>query len=176
MLKLLLECGPIVIFFATYKSADIFKATLLMVITTCISLCISYMIDKKISLPLLISGIILLISGILTLVIGDPKYIKMKPTIVYIIFGFALYIGYVKKQPLMKPILSSVWQMDDYHWLVFSMRFAYYFFSMALVNEYVWRNYSEKHWVNFKVFGMLPITLVFLLIQLPFLLRNQKKS
>ena len=176
MLKLLVEFGPIVVFFATYKLGDIFKATLWMVVVTVISLIISYIIDRKLSIPLMLSGATLLIAGSITLISGDPTYIKMKPTAVYLVFGFILYIGYLKKRPFIKHVLGSAFSMNDTHWLVVSLRFAFYFFGMAIVNECVWRNFSEGFWVNFKVFGAVPITLVFILFQVPFLLRNKQDN
>lgn len=173
MLKLLVEFGPIVVFFATYKYGDIFKATLYMVVVTIVSLGVSYIIDKKLSMPLMISGITLLLSGSVTLLSGDPSYIKMKPTIVYSIFGLILYLGYMKDRPFIKSVLGSAFTMKDIHWMVVSRRFAFYFFGMAAVNEIVWRNFEESFWVNFKVFGAVPITLVFIMFQVPFLLRHK---
>jgi len=176
MLKLLVEFGPIIVFFATYKYADIFKATLYMVIVTVVSLIVSYIIDRKLSVPLMISGAILLLSGSITLISGNPAYIKMKPTIVYLIFGIILYVGYIKNRPFIKHVLGSAFSMNDSNWLVISLRFAYYFVGMAIVNELVWRNFSESFWVNFKVFGAVPITLIFIIFQIPFLLRNKQDN
>lgn len=176
MFKLLLEFGPVVVFFATYKYADIFKATLYMVIVTSASLVISYLIDKKLSLPLMISGFILLVSGGVTLFSGDPSYIKMKPTIVYAIFTLAIYIGYWKNNPLLKNIMGGVISMNHSHWMTFSLRFGHYFLFMAITNELIWRNFSENFWVNFKVFGALPITMIFFITQVPFLMRNKQDN
>ncbi len=175
MLKLLLEFGPIVVFFATYKQANIFFATSCMVVVTIVSLIISYLIDKRISMPLLISGSILLVSGSITLISGDAMYIKMKPTIVYLVFASILLIGVMQEKPFIKAILSHAFKMDDKHWLVLGKRFAGYFFMMAVVNELVWRNYSEDFWVNFKVFGAVPITMIFIALQIPFLKQHAKK-
>ena len=176
MLKLLIEFGPIVVFFATYKYADIFKATLWMVLVTILSLIVSYIIDKKLSMPLMISGVTLLLSGAVTLISGDPTYIKMKPTIVYAVFGMILAVGYMKNKPFIKAVLGSAFKMNDSNWLIVSLRFAYYFFGMAVVNELVWRTQSESWWVNFKVFGAVPITFVFIMFQIPFLLRNKQDA
>lgn len=173
MLKLLVEFGPIIVFFATYKYADIFKATLCMVVVTILSLIVSYVIDKKISMPLMISGVTLLITGSVTLISGDPMYIKMKPTAVYLVFGGILYFGYWKNKPLIKHVLGSAFRMNDDNWLIVSLRFGHYFLGMAITNEIVWRNFSESFWVNFKVFGAVPITFIFIMFQIPFLLRNK---
>lgn len=174
-MKLLLEFGPIIVFFATYKQANIFVATLLMVVVTVISLIISYMIDKKISLPLLISGGLLLASGSITLLSGDSSYIKMKPTLVYIIFSSILMFSAIKKNPIMKNILGTAFSMRDIYWITLSKRFSFYFLAMAIVNEIVWRNYTENTWVNFKVFGAVPITAIFMISQIPFLRKHAKK-
>ena len=176
MLKLLVEFGPILVFFATYKYADIFKATLYMVIVTAISLVVSYLIDRKLSLPLMISGVVLLISGSITLFSGDPSFIKMKPTIVYSLFGLILYVGYFMKKPLIKSVLGSAFTMTETNWMVMTRRFAFYFFAMAMINEFIWRNFSENFWVNFKVFGAVPITLIFVFTQAPFLMQNKQDN
>ncbi len=176
MLKFLLELGPIIVFFATYKYSNIFIATLLMLIVTTICLIISYLIDKKLSMALLISGGILLLLGCLTLLSGDSKFIKMKPTIVYIIFAIALYGGIIKNKLILKEMLSHSVSMSDIHWLILSKRFSGYFIFMAILNEVIWRNYSESFWVNFKVFGAAPLTLVFILTQMPFIFHNSKKN
>lgn len=175
MLKLLLEFGPIVVFFATYKQSDIFVATMWMVSVTVIAFIVSYSIDKKISVPLLISGGILLVSGSVTLLSGDSSYIKMKPTLVYLIFASILLFGIFNKKPFAKTILSHAFSMEDIHWMVLSKRFAFYFFMMAIINEIVWRNFSEDNWVNFKIFGALPITVLFGAFQIPFIQKHARK-
>lgn len=176
MLKLLLELGPIVVFFATYKQSDIFSATFSMVVVTVVSLIISYMVDKKISMPLLISGGILFISGGFTLLSGDASYIKMKPTLVYMIFASILTFGIVKQKPFAKTIFGHAFSMEEIYWMILSRRFAFYFFMMALVNEIVWRNFSEEIWVNFKIFGAVPLTLIFIIFQVPFLHKHATKK
>ncbi len=176
MIKLLLEFGPLVVFFATYKYSDIFMATLLMVTVTTMSLFVSYMIDKRISMPLLISGFVLLLSGCVTLISGDPSYIKMKPTIVYMVFCGILIVGALNKKSFVKNLLGNIFIMEEKYWLTLSRRFAAYFFAMAIINEIVWRNYSESFWVNFKIFGAVPITFLFVLTQVPFLQKHNTKS
>jgi intracellular septation protein len=151
-------------------------ATKLMIIVTMFCLLISYLIDKKISVPLLLSALILICSGTFTILTGDSKYIKMKPTIVYLVFSAALYIGALKNMPLIQNVLGGVVSMKQEHWLNLSKRFAVYFLAMAIINEIVWRNFSDGIWVSFKVFGALPITFLFVLLQIPFLLRNQNTN
>jgi intracellular septation protein len=172
MFKLFVEFGPIIVFLVTYKFSNIFMATVLMIFVTILCLLLSYLIDKKISVPLLISAGILLFSGGITLFTGDPKYIKMKPTIVYLIFSIALYVGALKNKPIIQGVLGGVFSLSQENWLNLSKRFAIYFLGMALANEFIWRNYSESTWVKFKVFGAFPLTLLFVAFQLPFILRN----
>lgn len=176
MLKLLVEFGPIIVFFATYKFSNIFTATLIMLIVTLLGLILSYIIDRKISMPLLISGSILLTSGSVTMISGDPSYIKMKPTIVNLAFGSILVYGIMRGQGFMKYVFAAAIKLSDQNWIVLSKRFALYFFTIALVNEFVWRNFSESFWVDFKVFGFVPLTLLFVLSQTPFIYKKQSKT
>ncbi len=176
MLKLIVEFGPIIVFFATYKYSDIFMATMLMLAVTGIGLIISYIIDRRISVPLLISGSVLLATGSITLISGDPKFIKMKPTIVNLVFGLILLFGTFRKAGLIKYVFAAAIKMTDESWLILSKRFAYYFIIMALINEYVWRNFHEDFWVNFKVFGFVPLTILFIILQAPYIFKNQIKD
>ncbi len=173
MLKLLVEFGPIIVFFSTYKYSDIFVATMLMLAVTAIGLVVSYIIDRKISMPLLISGSVLLATGSITLISGDPKFIKMKPTIVNLVFGVILLIGVLRGNGLVKYVFAAAIKMADQCWLVLSKRFSAYFLIMAIINEIVWRNFSEEYWVNFKIFGFVPLTMLFILTQAPFIYKNQ---
>jgi len=173
MIKLFVEFGPVVVFLITYKYSDILLATKLMILVTIFCLLLSYVIDRKISVPLLLSAIILIVLGSITVLTGDSEYIKMKPTIVYVIFSCALYIFAKKERPLIKDLFGPVVSLKQEHWLILSKRFAGYFLSMAVVNEIVWRNFSDGVWVSFKVFGAFPITILFVALQIPFIMRNQ---
>lgn len=173
MIKIFVEFGPLVVFLITYKYSDILLATKLMILVTIFCLLLSYLIDKKISIPLLLSAFILILLGSITIFTGNPEYIKIKPTIVYVIFSAALYTAALKNKPLIKDILGNVINISDANWLILSKRFAFYFFAMAIINELVWRNFSTDTWVNFKVFGALPITCIFVGLQIPFIVRHQ---
>jgi intracellular septation protein len=176
MLKLLVEFGPIIVFFATYKFSNIFFATMLMLVVTVTGLIVSYLIDKKISMPLLISGVVLLTTGTLTLAIGDSRFIKMKPTIVYLAFCGILFYGVFKKKGFIQFVFGSLIKVKEEAWIELSKRFGMYFLLMAILNEFVWRNYSESFWVSFKVFGFAPITFIFVLCQIPYLYKHQIKD
>lgn len=173
MLKLFVELGPIFVFFATYKYSDIFVATLSMLVVTIGGLIVSYIIDRKISFPLLVSGLVLLGTGTLTLINEDPMFIKMKPTIVYFVFGAILFIGAMRKQGFMKHVFSAAMKLPNDSWIVLSRRFSYFFFFLALFNEIIWRNFDEQFWVDFKVFGFAPVIFLFVLSQVPYIYKHQ---
>jgi len=176
MLKLLVELGPIIVFFATYKYSNIFVATMLMLLVTVSGLIVSYIIDKKISIPLMVSGVVLLTTGSITIISKDAAFIKMKPTIVYLVFAAILFYGYVKKQGYMKHVFSAALKLEEEIWVNLSFRFSMFFFFLAVLNEVIWRRYSEEFWVNFKVFGFGPIIFLFVAVQIPYLYKNQTKD
>lgn len=176
MLKLLLESGPLLIFLLTYKNSDLLLATKIMIISTVLFLIISYLIDRKISIPLLVSGIILVIMGGITIFTGDTTYFKMKPTIAYVIFAIVLWIGLFFHQLFIKYLFNAIFELDEEHWAVITKRFVLLFLGLAVLNELVWRNYSESFWVNFKVFGVLPLCSIFFMLQIPFIKKHNKKK
>lgn len=176
MLKLLLDLIPVITFFITYKCANMHKATIIMMASNCVALYIYYVVYKRLSFILLISAGVLFVTGITSVILHDYKYVKMKPTIMYVMLAASLYISCIKKDPLVKNILSSIYKLDDKHWITLSRRCAHYCVLIAIANELTWRYCSESFWVHFKVFGIFPITVLFLLTQLPLILRNQKNT
>lgn len=174
--KLILEFIPFIVFLLTYKNADLLYAAGVMSVVTMVCLTISYVIDKKISSMLLISGILLITTGSISIFTGDPKYFKMKPTIVYLIFASILWFGLRVKKFFVKEGFGMAFDMDDNNWAIITKRFIVFLVFLALLNEIIWRNFDESFWVNFKVFGAVPISLLFMIMQMPFLRRNSKKS
>lgn len=175
-MKLLLELGPLLVFFATYKYAGIMTATMALLTTSVASLVISYLIDGKFSTPLIISSVILMITGSITLMSGNTTFIKVKPTIVYLIFAVSLFVSNYFNKPLLKAALGQALKLKASAWRILSLRFAVYFIVMASLNEVIWRNLSEEIWVQFKVFGALPLTILFILSQMPFMIRNSENE
>ncbi len=173
MLKFLSEFGPLIAFFVAYKYGNIQIAAFYMLIASVVGIGICYLIERKIQTFSLISSGVLLVSAGFTLISGNPVFIKIKPTILYVIFGGTFLVSALQKRPLMKYLLSGAISLQEKSWHILSYRFSFFFLLMAIVNELVWRNYTEAAWVKFKVFGALPITLLFILLQLPFLLRNK---
>ncbi len=167
--KLVLELGPLVVFFLLNYKAGIFAATGGFMIATVISLTMSKILLGKIAIMPLVTGVFVMVFGGLTLYLADDLFIKLKPTIVNCIFGSILLGGLAFKVPLLKPLLGDAFPLDDEGWVKMTFRWGLFFFFLALVNEVVWRNFSTDVWVNFKVFGIMPITMLFAGSQVYFL-------
>jgi len=174
-LKIALDMGPLAVFFIAYRLYGVQAATVAIMAATFFSLALTYWIERKISPMPLISGVIIAIFGTLTIIFHDNSFIKMKPTMVNIIFASILLIGLSFKKPLLKYALGSALELSDKGWQVLSLRWGLFFLFLAGLNEYIWRNYTEDFWVNFKVFGMLTLTMVFSLLQLPLIKKYGKE-
>lgn len=175
MLKFITEFAPLIIFFISYKVAGIFEATLYMLIASSIGLLITYTYKRKVNIINLVSTCLLCISASLTLLSGNTIFIKMKPTILYCLFAIIFFTTNFKWQPAAKYILGKSIQLEkEEQWYILNSRFMWFLLSMAIINEFIWRNFDENIWVNFKVLGIMPITIIFILMQIPFLKKNQK--
>lgn len=173
MIKLLTEFGPLIAFFIGYKYGGIQGATLFMLVTSIVTTTTCYLLERKLHTFSLVSSGVLLVSATITLISGNPMFIKIKPTILYIIFGGTFFISALRERPFLKYLLGSTLPLKEESWITLSYRFAVFFLLMAIVNEFVWRNFEEITWVKFKVFGAIPITIIFILMQIPFLMKNK---
>jgi intracellular septation protein len=177
--KFLYDYLPLIVFFVCYKfskAADpLITATIYMVITTFIALIVAYVLTKKIPMVALFSGTILGIFGGLTIFLKDDIFIKIKPTIINLLFATILLYGFFAKKPFLSYLLGEQVKMDDRAWLALSARWACFFILLAALNEIIWRNFSTDFWVQFKVFGMMPISMIFTISQVPFMIREMKK-
>jgi len=177
MLKFFAEFGPIAAFFVGYNNNGILTATLYMLISSVIGVIIIYVMEKKINMVNIISSGLLLISSSLTLFSGNSVFIKMKPTILYIVFALVFLITNFKWQPATKIVFGKAISFkEEAKWRQLNIRFMLFFMVMAITNEIIWRNFAEETWVNFKVFGTLPITLLFMITQMPFIVRNKVET
>lgn len=182
LLKLALELGPLgIFFFANSRGAQlmetfpalsavgepIFLATAAFMIAISISLSVSYALTRHLPVMPMVSGVVVLVFGALTLYLQDDLFIKLKPTIVNVMFGSVLLGGLVFGKSLLAYVFDSAFKLDEEGWRKLTLRWGLFFFALALLNEYVWRNYSTDFWVDFKVFGIMPITMVFTMLQLP---------
>jgi intracellular septation protein len=174
MIKFITELAPLLAFFIGYKQADMQTATIYMVIASVLGLAIYFAIYRKLEKVTLISSGILLVTALITIATDNLTFIKMKPTILYSIFAGVLLFGIFNKRPILKYLLGTAIQLkDDATWYILSYRFVWFFAVLAIANEIIWRFYSDEIWVNFKVFCILPITLIFILSQMPFLYKNK---
>ena len=168
LLKFITDFGPLLVFFFFYYNND--KSLIIaippFIIATIISLALVWILEKKIPMVPLISGILITFFGGLTIYFDNPIFIYIKPTIINILFGLALLFGkYFTNEPILKKILGKSIILADEGWNILTKRWIIFFFSLALLNEIVWRTQSEEFWVNFKVWGLLPITFVFTAFQ-----------
>ena len=170
LLKFITDFGPLLIFFTFYyqNEKNLQVAIPPFIIATIIAIIVVWMLEKKIPMVPLIGGIFITFFGGLTIYFDNPIFIYIKPTIINILFGLGLIFGkYFTQEPLLKKMLGKSMHLSDEGWQVLNQRWVYFFFGLALLNEIVWRTQSEEFWVNFKVWGILPITFIFTAIQIP---------
>lgn len=166
-LKLALEIGPLATFFIVNAKVDIFWATGSFMVAIVLSLSITWMLEKRLPTLPLVTGIFVLVFGGLTIYLHDDLFIKLKPTIVNTLFALILFGGLLWGKTFLKNVMGSMFSMTDQGWRILTFRWALYFVVLAILNECVWRNTTTDMWVNFKVFGIMPLTIIFSLFQLP---------
>jgi intracellular septation protein len=189
-LKFVLDIGPLILFFfanarpafflpavapimpagiAGGAHAGIFVATAVFMIAIVVALIISWVMTRRLPLMPVVSAIIVLVFGSLTLFLQDETFIKLKPTMIYLLFAAVLFGGHVFDKPLLAMVFDSVFHLTSKGWRILNLRWAFFFLGMAVLNEIVWRTQTTDTWVTFKVFGVLPITFIFGALQLPLL-------
>lgn len=167
--KLALELGPLVVFFIANARADIFVATAWFMGAMVISLLLSWLILKKVAVMPLVTGVVVLVFGGLTLWLQDDTFIKMKPTITNVLFGSVLLGGLLFGQSLLKYVFGEVYKLRPEGWWRLTLNWGIFFFVLAVINEVLWRNFSTEIWISFKVWGVMPLTVLFSMSQLPLL-------
>lgn len=169
LLKFLTDFGPLIIFFYFYYDSgkDLKVAIPPFIVATLLALAIVWVLEKTIPKVPLLSGILITLFGGLTIYFDNPIFIYIKPTIINILFGCALLFGkYFTKEPVLKKLMGKSIALTEEGWEALNKRWVYFFFGLALLNEIVWRTQSEEFWVNFKVWGLLPITFIFTAFQI----------
>jgi intracellular septation protein len=174
--RLVTDFGPLLLFFAVYRVAGIYAATTVVIAAAIAALGVGYWLDRKISPVPLFTAVVIAVLGGLTLYLRDPTFIKMKPTLVYGLIAASLLTSEIIGKPLIKTVMGASISLSDAHWRILAWRFAVFFFAMAVINELIWRNFSESSWVNYHTFGALALTLGFSLAQVPFLLKHQRED
>ena len=160
-LKFLVEFGPLIVFFLGNAKYGIFFATGAFMVATIVSLVISRLLFKHIATMPLITGVFVMIFGGLTIWLQNETFIKLKPTIVNLMFASILFGGLYFGRLFLKLVMGEVFEMKDEGWHKLTIRWGVFFVMLAVLNEFVWRNFSTDMWVNFKVFGIMPLTLIF---------------
>ena len=187
MLKMALEIGPLLVFFfgnlrgewlaKTFPALSVVGgplliATALFMVATVISLIVSKIVFKHLPIMPFVSGIVVMVFGSLSIWLQDETFIKMKPTIVNTLFGVVLLGGLLFGKSLLGYVFNAAFQLDDEGWKKLTLRWGIFFLFLAVLNEVVWRNFSDAVWVNFKVWGTMPITILFTLAQMPLIMRH----
>lgn len=187
LLKFVLELGPLVVFFfansrgewlartfpvLTEFGGPIFIATGLFMIATALALSASWILTRTLPMMPLISGIVVLVFGALTLYLQNDTFIKMKPTIVNALFGVILLGGLLFGQSLLGYVFNSAFKLNEEGWRKLTFRWGFFFLFLAVLNEVVWRGFSTDTWVAFKVWGTMPITILFTMAQMPLIMRH----
>ena len=177
--RMALDFGPILVFFIVNAAAPgprtlrVLIATAAFMLATAAAMLVSKMKTGRISPMLWLSGALVFVFGGLTLYFRNEDFIKMKPTIVYAMFASILAFGLATGRPLLKSLLESAYPgLNDDGWRKLTVNWTGFFIVMAVVNELVWRNTSWDFWVGFKLWGVLPATLLFAGANIPMLLRH----
>ncbi len=175
ILKLVLDIGPLVLFFAANARFGIFAATAVFMAAVLIALAVAYVKTRHVEIMPLVTAVIVLIFGGLTLYLHNAEFIKLKPTIIYVLFGGTLVGGLMFGKSFLGVLFASVFDLTAEGWRKLTWRWALFFFALAILNEIVWRNFSTDTWVSFKVFGVVPLTFLFGAAQYPLLQRYAAK-
>ncbi len=172
LLKLALDFGPLLLFFFANSRFGIFTATATFMVASMVALAVSYALTRHLAIMPLVTAIIVLVFGTLTLVLHDELFIKVKPTIIYVLFGGILLGGLAFGKSLLGVVFDSMFHLTEEGWRKLTLRWALFFLALAVLNEIVWRTQSTDFWVSFKVFGVIPLTFVFGALQMPLLQKH----
>ncbi len=187
LLKLVLELGPLMVFFFANSRGEwlierfpalaniggpIFIATALFMVATVLALAVSWILIRSLPIMPLVSGIVVLVFGSLTLWLHDENFIKIKPTIINALFGVILLGGLYFGKSLLGYVFDSAFKLNAEGWRKLTLRWGIFFLFLAVLNEVVWRSFSTDFWVAFKVWGTMPITLLFTFAQMPLVMKH----
>jgi intracellular septation protein len=172
-LKLTLEMGPLLVFFFGNSRFGIFPATIAFMVATILALGVSYVLARTIPMMPLVAGAFVLVFGGLTIYLENDLFIKIKPTIVNSLFAGILLAGLAMKRLFIKIVLEAAIQLTERGWSLITRAWIGFFILLAVLNEIVWRNFPTDTWVSFKVFGIMPLTLVFSFALIPIIMKHQ---
>ena len=172
LFKLVTELGPLVVFFVVNAKFHLFAATGAFMVAIVAAMIASYVVTKHIPVMALVTGVVVLVFGTLTLVLHDETFIKLKPTIIYTLFALVLGGGLLFGRSFIAIMFNQMFNLTPQGWRILTMRWALFFAALAVLNEVIWRTQTTDFWVNFKVFGVTPLTMLFALLQMPLINRH----
>ena len=170
--RLLLDLGPLFVFFLAFEFRWIFVATGIFMLAVLVALAVGWHLEKRLSPIPLITAVLVMIFGGLTLYLKNDVFIKMKPTVLYTIFGATLLGGLLFNRLFIKYVFTEAFDLTERGWRGLTWRWGVFFLILAAINEAVWRNTSTATWVSFKVWGIMSLIFIFALAQTPFLLKH----
>jgi intracellular septation protein len=174
-LRLALEAGPLLIFFVANQVVGAMPAIAVFMAALVVAVALSVRLERRWPIMPMVSCVFVLIFGGLTLWLNDDLFFKLKPTVVNLLFAAILFAGLATGRNFLKLMMGTVFELDEQGWRILTWRWAVFFVVLAVINEIVWRNFSFSFWAGFKLFGILPLTLVFAMAQMPVLMRHQVK-
>jgi len=172
LVRLALDLGPLVIFFAAFKFGGIYVATGVFMAASVASLGIGYAMTRKLSPMPLVTALLVLVFGGLTLYLKNDTFIKMKPTVLYAFFGAVLIGGLAFNRLFIKAVFAQAFDLSEEGWRKLTWRWGIFAFALAALNEFIWRTYSTNIWVDFKVWAIIPLVFLFALAQTPLVLKH----
>src|SRR5246127_3521605 len=171
LFKLATELGPLIVFFIANARYHLFVATGAFMVAVVVAMIASYVVTRHVPVMALVTGAIVIVFGTLTLALHDETFIKVKPTIIYGLFAATLGGGLLFGRSFIAIMFDQMFNLTPQGWRLLTLRWAMFFFAMALLNEAIWRTQSTDFWVNFKVFGVTPLTMLFAVTQMPLVKR-----
>jgi intracellular septation protein len=167
LFKLATEIGPLLVFFAVNAKFHLFAATAAFMVAIVAAMIASYVVTRHVPIMALVTGGVVLVFGTLTLVLHDETFIKVKPTIIYSLFAAVLLGGLLFGRSFIAVMFDQVFNLTAQGWRILTMRWALFFLGLAVLNEVIWRTQSTDFWVAFKAFGVIPLTMIFAIAQMP---------
>lgn len=171
LFKLATELGPLLVFFFANGRFNLFIATGAFMVAVIVAMVASYVVTRHVPMMAIVTAVVVIVFGALTLLLQDETFIKMKPTIVYTLFAAILGGGLLFGRSFIAIMFDQMFNLTPKGWRVLTLRWAFWFFAMAVLNEIIWRTQSTDFWVAFKVFGMVPLTMLFAVTQMPLIKR-----